>query len=787
MKNQTLPSAVTYDRAELLRDYYLCCLSREISKIIRKDVLTGRAKFGVSDDGKELYQIAMAKSVQPGDWRADYYRGHTFLLALDLCTPEDLLAQLYADTENDPFSAGRQMNNHHATPTVNERGEWLDLLEDVNLSSDISTTGGQMARGLGLAFASKKYRAAQNDRLAAGHSDNGNEVCHLCIGDGSTSEGPFWEAMNAAGVLQVPLAVSVADDGYGISVPVSDQTVKGSISEALAGMQATEEAAGIDIVAVNGWDYPALRSAYQTGIKICRRRHRPVLFHVTELTQPQGHSTSGSHERYKSRERLAWEREYDCNRQFRHWLLATDHSDAEELTAVEKRAAADAKEARKRAWDNFRKPLLKCRAELQQIIAEFPNLNGTPSGLDALVKELNADAAPARSLCISTARRLRLLLGDADCPAALQRFIDRQTTELTARQSTHLYSQTPRSPLRVLACAPVYEPAAPHLPAHEILNRYFDAQLTARPDLFAFGEDVGRIGDVNQGFAGMQDKHGAERVFDSGIREWTIIGQGIGMAMRGLRPIAEIQYLDYLIYALSPLSDDLATLRWRTAGKQAAPLIVRSRGHRLEGVWHSGSPMGVLLGSLRGIHICVPRDAVRAVGLYNTLLAGDDPGLVIEVLNGYRQKERLPTNLIDLRVPLGEVEVIRPGTDITVLTYGACVRICREAADLLAAKNISVELIDAQTLLPFDRAAATVAGLRRTGRLLIVDEDVPGGGSGYLLHQVLQVQNGYRFLDAPPRCLTAAAHRTAYGDDGNYAAKPQVEDVVEAVLNLLQG
>lgn len=770
--------ALTVGKEEALRDYYLCCLSRELSNYIRRDVLTGRAKFGVSDDGKEVFQVAMAKAFKAGDWRADYYRGHTLLLALDLATPEALLAQLYADAPNDPFSGGRQMNNHHATPLLDKQGQWLNHTDRVNLSSDISTTGGQMARGLGLAFASRVYREAHQQRhlQAPAFSIEGNEVCFCIIGDASTSEGVFWEAINAAGVLQVPMATTVADDGYGISVPKKYQTTKESISDALEGLRAEPGRPGLEIYRIKGWDYEALCKTYIDGIRKMRRTHQPALFHIEELTQPHGHSTSGSHERYKSAQRLKWEKEYDCNRQFRLWLLATGLAEEDELKAAEQKAKQEIKAARARAWENYIAPLKKLRAELQNILA------ARPEAIPYLSKLSDTDIPSPRSELLSVARELRFELGIQ----ALDPFIAQLTTLLNQRIHQHLYSEDAQSALKVPEVKAVYSDASPTLNGYEIINAFFDRILEKHPNFYAFGEDVGQIGGVNQGFSGLQLKYGEHRVFDTGIREWTIVGQALGMAMRGLRPLAEIQYLDYVLYAISVLSDDLATLRWRTNGIQQAPVIIRTRGHRLEGIWHSGSPMSTLLGSLRGIYLCVPRNMTQAAGMYNTLLQSNDPGFVIECLNGYRLKERLPDNIAEYTVPLGIPEILRTGTDLTLVTYGSCVRIAQAACEKLAHAGVEVELIDIQTLTPFDRPQLIRQSLAKTNRLLVLDEDVPGGGSAYILQQILEVQQGYRLLDAAPVTLSATAHRPAYADDGNYLSKPSVEDVVERAFALAQ-
>lgn len=763
-----------------LSDYYTCRLSRELSNFIRRDVLTGRAKFGVSDDGKELYQVAMARSVAPGDWRADYYRGHTLLLALGLATPADILAQLYADAEHDKFSSGRQMVGHHATTTIKADGSWSDHLAHLNVSSATSPTAGQMARGLGLAFASKVYREGKD--LPAGFSNNGNEISWTEIGDASTSEGVFWETLNAAGVLQVPMITTVVDDGFGISVPVDKQTTKGSISAALAGLQAENGTNGIDIYEVKGWDYPALTALYANVASRVRAHHRAALVHVTQLTQPNGHSTSGSHERYKTPERLAWEKEWDCISQFRYWLKAELNVDDATLDKLDKQAKKAVQAGRKEAWERFTDRLNGERNELLDLLTESGK---TGSEFEAFRTEVSKLDLPVAAELLDATRRLRFAAGPDNFPSALQSWLRDARRKLRTAMGKHLLSESDRSPVRRPATPVRYAEEQKTMPAYEVLQNYFHEKFGELPTLYAFGEDVGKIGDVNQGFAGLQKEFGEHRVFDTGIREWTIMGQAMGMAMRGLRPIAEVQYLDYIFYALPMLTDDVATLRWRTAGRQACPLVIRTRGHRLEGVWHSGSYLAPMIGSLRGIHLCVPRNAVQAAGMYNTLLAGDDPGIVVEVLNGYRLHERLPANLTEYTVPLGVPDCIREGNDVTVVTYGACTRICEEAAELLEDRGIDLEIIDVQTLLPFDIEHRIADRLRRTNRLLIVDEDAPGGTSAYLRQQILEVQGGYAHLDADVRTLTASEHRPAYGDDGDYASKPQVMDVVEAVLELV--
>jgi len=765
---------------QALKDYFICRKSRELSNVIRRDVLTGRAKFGISDDGKELYQIAMSRAVENGDWRADYYRGHTLLLAMGIASVEDILAQLYADSVQDPFSAGRQMVGHHATATIDEKGNWLDHTKGFNISSATSPTAGQMARGLGLAFASKQYR--DSPHLAKGFSNKGREISWVEIGDGSTSEGVFWESMNAAGVLQVPMVTTVVDDGYGISVPVEKQTVKGSISKALAGFEADENNQGFAIYQVKGWDYPALLELYPRVAAKVRGTHQPALVHVSELTQPNGHSTSGSHERYKKPERLAWEKEWDCLVQFRHWLIATGVAEADELDQLEKKAKKEVMASRKKVWDNF---VGRLAARREKLLAIFPANGASNSLFEKYRQELSKLELPLLSEQIDAVRRLRHELGDVALPDALDRWLRDTSHELKRSVGSHLLSETEKSPIRVPVVAPVFSEEREKHPAFKILQHYFDEKFERHPELYAFGEDVGEIGDVNQGFAGLQEKFGSLRVFDTGIREWTIIGQALGMAMRGMRPIAEIQYLDYIFYAMSVLTDDIATLRWRTGGIQAAPIIIRTRGHRLEGVWHSGSYLAPLINSLNGMHICVPRNMVQAVGMYNTLIAGDDPAVVVEVLNGYRLYEEQPENLADFTVPLGVPECLRAGTDLTIVTYGACVTICMKAAELLMTRGVDVEIIDVQTLMPFDIEHRLVRHFSKTNRLLIVDEDAPGGTSAYIRQQVLEVQGGYHYLDCAVKTLTAAGHRPAYADEGDYASKPQVMDVVEAALEVV--
>ena len=773
-------------RNEVLSDFRICCQSREASVIARKEVLTGKANFGIIGDGKEVAQVAMAKAWRKGDFRSGYYRDQTLLLALGLLTLEEFFAQLYGDPYNDPLSGGRQMNCHFATPFIDAEGRFLDLKNRYNITSDVSPTAGQMARGLGLAFASRKFR--ETPALCGDLSDNGNEVAFVTIGDASTSEGVFWESVNAAGVLQVPMALSVWDDGYGISVPQKYQTTKESISAVLEGFRADGPGSGIDIYTASGWDYPSLVRMYCEAVEDMRRTHRPAVFHIRELTQQLGHSTSGDHRRYKSPERLAFEEEFDCNRRMARWMIDSGLASAEEIEQIRSDAKRDATEAAQRAFRAYhdKAGMLKTRltSHLEAVQATHPGI----AEIARILDELGKKREPLRFELLQTARRAAYFLEGKDSAEkeALARFIEAETGEGKRLYSDHLLSESPRSPLRIDVVPALYSEESPLKDGYEILNACFDKNFEKYPALLAFGEDVGKIGDVNQGFRGMQQKYGEERVFDTGIREWTIMGQAIGLAMRGLRPIAEIQYLDYLLYGLAPLSDDLCTLRWRSNNLQAAPAIIRTRGHRLVGVWHAGSPMGMMLGSLRGMHLCVPRNMTQAAGMYNTLLQGDDPAIVVEVLNAYRFKERLPDNIDSFTVPLGVPEVLRPGQDITIITYGACVRIAEEACELLEAKGVSTELIDIQTLLPFDLPEICVESLKKTSRVIFLDEDFEGGGSAYMLQQVLERQGGYRYLDAQPVTLCARPHRPAYGQDGDYHSKPQVEDVVDAALQMMR-
>ena len=768
----------------ILQDYRLACESRQVSLLGRKEVLTGKGKFGIFGDGKELAQLAMAKLFQKGDWRAGYYRDQTFAFATGISTYYQFFSQLYAhpDVNVEPASAGRQMNAHFATRFLDEQGDWLNQTDQKNSSSDISTTGGQMPRMVGLAHTSKIYRQNPGLDPEQQFSVSGNEVVFGSIGNASTSEGVFLEAVNAAGVLQIPMAISIWDDGYGISVPAKYQTTKEDISEVLKGFQRDVQGGGFEIFKVRGWDYPALCETYQKAIQICREEHVPVLIHVTEMTQPQGHSTSGSHERYKSKERLDWEKAHDCILKMREWILQSALATEEELQAIEKQARIVVREAQRKAWKDYNQAF---EAERKEAIAHLQKLNqpevqqlsqGLQDSYEITLKDIYATVRKA----------LRISMGTQD--EARQELLDwykQQSQVNQERYNSKLFTEGVHGPQQVPNVGLDYEENARMVDGREILNACFDANFARDPRLLAFGEDVGAIGDVNQGFAGLQAKYGEDRIFDTGIRESTIIGQGIGMAMRGLRPIAEIQYLDYLIYGITALSDDLASLSYRTKAGQKAPLIIRTRGHRLEGIWHSGSPISMILGILRGLHICVPRNMTQAAGMYNTLLRSDEPALVIECLNGYRLKERMPSNVGDFTVPLGQAEKIREGKDITVVSYGSTLRVVEEAALELEKLGISLEIIDPQTLQPFDQDQLCVASLKKTNKLLVADEDVPGGASAFILQQILEVQQGYYYLDCQPRTLSAAPHRPPYGTDGDYFSKPSVDDVMEAVLGIM--
>lgn len=780
-------------KSEVLNDFRIAHESRQASLLGRKEVLTGKAKFGIFGDGKEVAQLAMAKVFREGDIRSGYYRDQTFMFATGLLTIQEFFAQLYAhpDANYEPASAGRAMNGHYATRLLDEKGEWKDLVAMKNSSADISPTAGQMPRLLGLAYASRLYR--NNAELAGGFfkkfSNDGNEVAFGTIGDASTSEGLFFETINAAGVLQVPMAISVWDDGYGISVPARYQTTKQSISEILAGFERTEEKDGYFIYTAMGWDYAELCSTYQKGIAKCRSLHVPVLFHIREMTQPQGHSTSGSHERYKSKERLEWEEKYDCIVKMREWILETGIADSTLLDEIEANAKKTVNEAKKRAWEAFSNSI---RGEFQQALQLVNELAGVSAQAVFIHKfkeplERTGDFE-RRDLGVCIAKILRLVrLEDS---AARQQLISwyRQWRKASAwLYDSNQYSESGQAALKIIPVPVLYDDHAPLVDGREVLHANHDVLLKNMPELLFFGEDVGHIGGVNQTLAGLQAKYGDHRVIDTGIREATIVGQGIGLALRGLRPVAEIQYLDYLPYALQVLTDDLACLQYRTRGGQKAPLIISTRGHRLEGIWHSGSPIGMMLGALRGIHLLVPRNMTQAAGFYNTLLAADEPAIVIEPLNGYRSKERMPSNPGQFRIPLGLVECLSEGNDVTLVTYGSCCKIALDAVHQLAETGIHCELIDVQSLLPFDLESQIVESLKKTNKIVFLDEDVPGGGTAYMMQQVIEVQEGFRYLDAAPVTITAKEHRPAYGSDGDYFSKPSAEDIFEAVYKLVGG
>lgn len=759
-------------------------MSREVSLLGRREVLTGKAKFGIFGDGKEVAQIALSKFFQKGDFRSGYYRDQTFMFALGVANVEDYFSQLYSDVHNDPFSGGKNMNAHFATAFVNEKGEWNNLTEMLNVSADIAPTAGQMMRGLGLAFASNCFRNAKNKESFKHLSNNGNEVCFCTIGDASTSEGHFWEAINAAGVLQVPLAVFVYDDGYGISVPTALQTTKGSISEVLKGFQKEKNTNGIKIYTVKGWDYAALCETFEEGIRYTRETHTPVVFHVQELTQPQGHSTSGSHERYKPLERLEWERNWDCNKQMRDWLIANELATDEVLQEVENTAKQLVRASKLAAWEKYIAPIKEKIKEAVALVQEGlheTDLNTSKS----LLQELIQIKEPLKR---DIFRTVNLILEKIPMHAnklAIQSFLRKYNEVEAPFYSQHLYNEGPKSALNVSVVDAEYAKEAETINGYEVLNHYFDKLFEENPKVYAFGEDLGGIGDVNQGFAGLQNKHGVDRIFDTGIREQSIMGQAHGMALRGLRPIAEIQYLDYFLYGIQTLSDDIATIHYRTNGIQSSPVIIRTRGHRLEGIFHSGSPMGVIVNALRGMYVCVPRNMVQAVGMYNTLLKGNDPALLIECLNGYRLKEKMPSNITAFTVPLGKPEILKEGEDVTIVSYGSTLRIVEDAAARLLTMGIDCEIIDVQTLLPFDINHQIVASLKKTNRILFVDEDVPGGASAYMYQQVIEKQGGYRWLDVAARTLSSKAHRPAFGSDGDYFSKPNTEEIINVINEMM--
>lgn len=769
----------------VIADYKLVVESRFTSLLGRKEVLTGKAKFGVFGDGKELAQIAMAKVFKLGDWRSGYYRDQTFMFAAGIITIRQFFSQLYAhpDLEADPSSAGRQMNSHFATRMLTPEGKWVDQTLLKNSASDISTTGGQMPRLVGLALASKMYRNNPDLANLTNFSNHGNEVAFGTVGNAATSEGVFFEAVNAVGVRQVPTVISIWDDGYGISVPNEVQTTKADISEVLKGFQRDEKGAGFEIFKVNGWDYPGLCETYERAAVLARDHHIPVLIHVTEMTQPLGHSSSGSHERYKSRERLEWEKEFDCIAKMRLWMLESSIADESQLEEIERNAKEYVRLEQRKAWADYNKML---KGEVDEAIGFLSAIDGG-NDVRSLLNELRSLAEPSLKEVYSVVRRVLREIRGSSSPAkeSLLAWYEGKQRLNQDRYNSYLFTDTVDAPEHISAVAPEYGEDSKHVDGREVLNACFDANFLRDARIVAFGEDVGKIGDVNQGFAGLQAKYGEQRIFDTGIRESTIIGQGVGLAMRGLKPIAEIQYLDYLVYGLTVITDDLASLSYRTKAGQKAPLIIRTRGHRLEGIWHSGSPMSMILGSMRGIHVCVPRNMTQAAGMYNTLLRSDEPALVIECLNGYRIKERMPANVGEFTVPLGRAEVVRDGRDITVVSYGSTLRIVQEAAAELEKMGISIEIVDPQTLQPFDEEHLCAKSLSKTNRLLVVDEDVPGGASAFILQQILENQQGYYHLDGQPRTLIAKDHRPPYGSDGDYFSKPSADDVIETVYAMM--
>ncbi len=780
-------------KQEILDDYKLAVTSREASYLGRKETLTGKAKFGIFGDGKEIPQIAMAKFFKEGDFRSGYYRDQTFMMAIGQVTIQQFFAQLYAhaDVEADPHSGGRQMNAHFSTRSLDENGEWKDLTKMKNTSPDMSPTAGQMSRLLGLAQASKVYRnheGLKKNKEFDKFSNNGNEIAWGTIGDASTSEGVFWETINAAGVLQVPMVMSVWDDGYGISVPRKYQTTKESISKVLEGFQRTEEEEGWEILTVKAWDYPALLETYEKAANIAREEHVPVLVHVQEVTQPQGHSTSGSHERYKDEERLEWEEEYCCNFKTRNWLLDEGIATEEELDKIEKEAKNEVKDARQAAWKAFTGEIKDELNQVADLLDALASESRESDEIAEIKKQMKAPMVPMRKDIISAAKKaLRAVRGeDTEAKKQLVSWLDENMEANQKRYDTHLYSETKESPLNVEEIKPAYSDDPKQVDGRVVLRDNFDKIFEKYPHTLVFGEDTGKLGDVNKGLENMQDKYGEIRVSDTGIREATILGQGIGMALRGLRPIAEIQYLDYLLYCFQGLSDDLATLRYRSVGGQKAPVIVRTRGHRLEGIWHTGSPMGMIVNGIRGVHVCVPRNLTEAAGMYNTLMQGDDPALIIEPLNAYRLKEDKPENLGEFTVPLGIPKVVSEGRDITIVSYGSTCNICEAVLPELEEVGISAELIDVRTLLPFDRNQDILKSLKKTNRILFVDEDVPGGASAYMMQKVLDEQEGYYYLDSEAQCLTAKAHRGAYGSDGDYFSKPNEEDIFDKVYEIMR-
>ncbi|MBV9961397.1 MAG: transketolase [Parafilimonas sp.] len=775
-------------RKEVLNDYRIAFESREASFVGRKEVLTGKAKFGIFGDGKEVAQVALAKFFKPGDFRSGYYRDQTWMFASGIATIQQFFAQLYADPDSshDPFSSGRQMVSHFVTANTDENGDWKDMTAQKNIAADMAPTASQMPRSLGLALASKLFRNTQVLKPLTHLSNNGNEICICTIGDASTSEGHFWETINAAGVMQIPLAVFVWDDGYGISVAKEYQTTKGSISAALKGFQKKTDTNGLDIYTVKGWDYAGMCEIFESGLTKVREAHVPAVFHVEELTQPQGHSTSGSHERYKTPERLQWEQEWDCIKKMREWITENSIATHEELMELENTAKQNILQSRNNAWREYLQPIKEQAAKSVELIqSAMVNDMDAYNQLQQAAKQLQSNTEPLRKDVLKALFIAVNATKNFPGHEEIATYYNELRSVNASLYNSNIYA-TIKSALQIKEVKPKYADDAPMHNGYEILNKYFDSLFSSNPYIVAFGEDVGMIGDVNQAFAGLQLKHGNNRIFDTGIRELTIMGQGIGLALRGLRPIAEIQYLDYLVYGLQPLTDDAATIQYRTKGLQSCPLIVRTRGHRLEGIWHSGSPMGMIINALRGMCVCVPRNMVQAAGMYNTLLQSNDAALVIECLNGYRLKEKLPSNLLDFFVPMGIPEVIKEGNDITIVSYGSILRIIMEAVNKLEAEGISCEVIDVQTLLPFDINHSIVESLKKTSRIIFIDEDVPGGGAAYMFNKVMEEQQGYRWLDAAPKTLTAKEHRPAYGSDGDYFSKPNAEEIFEAIVEIMR-
>lgn len=780
-------------KAEILEDYLIACVSRQLSLLGRKEVLTGKAKFGIFGDGKEVPQLALARVFREGDWRSGYYRDQTFMLAAGMMSPEEFFAQLYGDTDHEASkgSGGRMMNNHFATQSLDVDGEWKDLTRQKNTSADISPTAGQMPRLLGLALASKLCRHNPELQDFMKFSHEGNEVVFGTIGDASTSEGNFFETINAIGVLKVPVVMSIWDDGWGISVSRDMQTTKSSISEILKGFELDETGRGFKIYKVNGWDYPELLRVYTEATDVARREHIPAIIHVVELTQPQGHSTSGSHERYKTPAQLEWEKQHDCILKMRTWLLDANIATEAELVQLEQLAVVQAREVRKKAWDNYMQPILKMRNEFVDMVNVTTCNCAKTSKIEAIRKDLQRIAEPTRKDIYSSAKRILRLICDS-CSDPLNslkinvtRWLDAAMQDSYRRYNSFLHSESKYSALKVKEIRPMFGKDSKLVPGREILRDNFDRIMNKYKEVVIFGEDVGKIGGVNQTYEGLQERYGELRIFDTGIREATIVGQGIGLAMRGFRPVAEIQYFDYLLYGLQVLSDDLATLQYRSVGRQKAPMIITTRGHRLEGIWHAGSPLSMVINSIRGVYVLVPRNMTQAAGFYNTMLASDEPALIIEPLNGYRIREMMPENIGEFRILPGVPEILMQGTDITVVTYGSCVRIAEDAAEQLRSFNISVELIDVQSLLPFDLNHLIVGSLKKTNKILFFDEDVPGGATAYMMQKVLEEQGGYRYLDAEPRTVTSKPHRAAYSTDGDYFSNPNAEDVFDAVYNLM--